>query len=195
MSCTGFDPEAAKHTEGEFKRQGIQLKPDFSPVKVVKEKDGKLTMTAKNNKDEETTLEGIDCILMATGRKPATQGLGLDKVCGTSVTQYVVLAVLRCENATDGVIGSDTFSIPPTSDAVWNSNSVQQLLCMHRSDLNSMAVLSSLLVCSVKAERCCCTCAQAAGGKLQVVRFLLCAAILSWHAGMHTHIRLTLTRL
>ncbi|DBB10474.1 TPA: hypothetical protein ACH3X3_002016 [Trebouxia sp. C0006] len=76
----GFDPEAAKHTEGEFKRQGIQLKPDFSPVKVVKEKDGKLTMTAKNNKDEEITLDGIDYILMATGRKPATQGLGLDKL-------------------------------------------------------------------------------------------------------------------
>ncbi len=81
---TGFDPEAAKHTEGEFKRQGIQLKPDFSPVKVVKEKDGKLTMTAKNNKDEEITLDGIDYILMATGRKPATQGLGLDKVCETA---------------------------------------------------------------------------------------------------------------
>ena len=40
-------------------------------------------MTAKNNKDEEITLDGIDYILMATGRKPATQGLGLDKVCGT----------------------------------------------------------------------------------------------------------------
>lgn len=77
----GFDPEAAKHTEGQFKQQGIQLKPDFSPVKVVKEKDGKLTMTAKNNDDKEITLDGIDYILMATGRKPATQGLGLDKVC------------------------------------------------------------------------------------------------------------------
>ncbi len=84
MSFTGFDPEAAKHTEGEFRRQGIQLKPDFSPVKVVKGKDGKLTMTAKNNKDEEI-LDGIDYILMATGRKPATQGLGLDKVCGTAM--------------------------------------------------------------------------------------------------------------
>ena len=46
-------------------------------------------MTAKNNKDEEITLDGIDYILMATGRKPATQGLGLDKVeqqlCATVV--------------------------------------------------------------------------------------------------------------
>jgi len=88
---TGFDPEAAKHTEGEFKRQGIQLKPDFSPVKVVKEKDGKLTMTAKNNKDEEITLDGIDYILMATGRKPATQGLGLDKVCEQQLCAGVVV--------------------------------------------------------------------------------------------------------
>ena len=87
----GFDPEAAKHTEGEFKRQGIQLKPDFSPVKVVKEKDGKLTMTAKNNKDEEITMDGIDYILMATGRKPATQGLGLDKVCEQQLCAGVVV--------------------------------------------------------------------------------------------------------
>ncbi len=80
LTNAGFDPEAAKHTEGELKRKGIQMNPDFSPVKVVKEKDGKLTMTAKNNDDKEVTLDGIDYILMATGRKPATQGLGLDKV-------------------------------------------------------------------------------------------------------------------
>lgn len=76
----GFDPEAAKHAEGQFKHKGIHMNPDFSPIKVVKEKDGKLTMTAKNNDDKEVTLDGIDYILMATGRKPATQGLGLDKV-------------------------------------------------------------------------------------------------------------------
>lgn len=77
---TGFDPEAAKHTEGQFKHQGIHLNPDFSPVKVVKDSDGKLTMTAKNNDEKEITVDGIDYILMATGRKPATSGLGLDKV-------------------------------------------------------------------------------------------------------------------
>ena len=80
MHVTGFDPEAAKHTEGQFKQQGISLNPDFSPVKVVKDSDGKLTMTAKNNDDKEVTVDGIDYILMATGRKPASHGLGLDKV-------------------------------------------------------------------------------------------------------------------
>ena len=80
LYLTGFDPEAAKHTEGQFKHQGIHLNPDFSPVKVVKDSGGKLTMTAKNNDDKEVTVDGIDYILMATGRKPATQGLGLDKV-------------------------------------------------------------------------------------------------------------------
>ena len=80
FAFAGFDPEAARHTEGQFKHQGIHLNPDFSPIKVVKESDGKLTMTAKNNDDKEVTVDGIDYILMATGRKPATQGLGLDKV-------------------------------------------------------------------------------------------------------------------
>ena len=55
------------------------MNPDFSPVKVVKESNGKLTMTAKNNDDKEVTLDNIDYILMATGRKPATHGLNLDK--------------------------------------------------------------------------------------------------------------------
>ena len=75
MLVAGFDPESAEHTEGEFKRKGIKLNPDFSPVKVVKGKDGKLTMTAKNNDDKEITVEGLDHILMATGRKPWTAGL------------------------------------------------------------------------------------------------------------------------
>ena len=56
------------------------MNPDYSPVKVVKESNGKLTMTAKNADDKEVTLDNIDYILMATGRKPATQGLNLDKV-------------------------------------------------------------------------------------------------------------------
>ena len=76
----GFDSEAAQHTEGQFKQKGIHMNPDYSPVKVVKEKNGKLTMTAKNNDDKEVTLDNIDYILMATGRKPATHGLNLDKV-------------------------------------------------------------------------------------------------------------------
>jgi len=157
MSFTGFDPEAAKHTEGEFRRQGIQLKPDFSPVKVVKEKDGKLTMTAKNNKDEEITLDGIDYILMATGRKPATQGLGLDKVCGTA---------MMCSSC----------------------------CVVFTGQISKACLLSSLLICSVKADSCCRTCVQDAGGN--PVHYLSCAATLSWHDGLlHTHIRLTQTRL
>lgn len=79
-SPAGFDPESGEHTEGEFKRQGIKMHPDFSPVKVVKGKDGKLTMTAKNNDDKEITVEGLDHILMATGRKPSTQGIFPDEV-------------------------------------------------------------------------------------------------------------------
>lgn len=97
LPFTGFDPEAAKHTEGQFKHQGIHLNPDYSPVKVVKGSDGKLTMTAKNNDDKEITVDGIDHILMATGRKPATQGLGLDKVrlwqdCGISTDMHLSYA-------------------------------------------------------------------------------------------------------
>ena len=96
VHVTGFDPEAAKHTEAQFKHQGIHLNPDFSPVKVVKDSDGKLTMTAKNNDDKEVTVDDIDYILMATGRKPATQGLGLDKVKLGSLAKHCCACCACC---------------------------------------------------------------------------------------------------
>ena len=102
VDTAGFDPEAAKHTEGEFKRKGIHMNPDFSPVKVVKDSDGKLTMTAKNNDDKETTLDGIDYILMATGRKPSTQGLGLEKVWQNSLLLLSLLAMFMDCHTTSG---------------------------------------------------------------------------------------------
>lgn len=97
VACAGFDPESAQHTEGELKRQGIKMNPDYSPVKVVRGKDGKLTMTAKNNDDKEITVEGLDHILMATGRKPRTDGLFPEDVmpcCCFAVLHLVYMYLL-----------------------------------------------------------------------------------------------------
>ena len=50
-------------------------------LQVTKQSNGKLTVVGKNKNDEEKTLEDVDFVLMATGRKPRTQGLGLEEVC------------------------------------------------------------------------------------------------------------------
>ena len=73
--------ECRKHTEAEYQRQGINMYPTFCPQKVVKESDGTLTVTAKNSNDKEMVIKGVDCVLMATGRKPNTKDIGLEEVC------------------------------------------------------------------------------------------------------------------
>ena len=50
-------------------------------LQVTKQSNGKLTVVGKSKDDEEKTLEDVDFVLMATGRKPRTQGLGLEEVC------------------------------------------------------------------------------------------------------------------
>lgn len=82
--AAGFDMECRRHVEAEYQRQGIHMYPTFCPQKVVKEADGTLTVTAKDSNDKEMILKGLDCVLMATGRKPNTKGIGLEKVTAVS---------------------------------------------------------------------------------------------------------------
>ena len=76
--------ECRKHVEAEYQRQGIHMYATYCPQKVVKKPDGSLTVTAKNGDDKEMVLEGVECVLMATGRKPNTKGIGLEQV-GTAL--------------------------------------------------------------------------------------------------------------
>lgn len=75
--------ECRKHVEAEYRRQGIHMYATYCPQKVVKEDDGSLTVTAKNGDDKEMAIKGVDCVLMATGRKPNTKGIGLEEVCNS----------------------------------------------------------------------------------------------------------------
>lgn len=80
VALQGFDMECRKHTEAEYQRQGIHMYPTFCPQKVEKDPDGHFTVIAKNSQGKEMALTGMDCVLMATGRKPNSRGLGLEEV-------------------------------------------------------------------------------------------------------------------
>ncbi len=73
----GMDGEVQKTFQRLLKRQGL----DFvmgAAVQKAEVKKGKATVTWKLRKDDsEHTLEA-DCVLVATGRRPYTAGLGLD---------------------------------------------------------------------------------------------------------------------
>jgi len=75
----GFDGEVRKEANKIFKKQGIEFKLG-TKVTGVTVKGGKATLTlepAKGGAGE--TLEA-DCVLVSIGRRPNTEGLGLDKI-------------------------------------------------------------------------------------------------------------------
>jgi glutathione reductase (NADPH) len=62
----------------QFLQTGLQLHPGTSPTKVVKQPDGRLTVSLSSKDGSSVEIKDNDQVLMATGRVPKTQGLGLE---------------------------------------------------------------------------------------------------------------------
>lgn len=69
-----FDPIIAETLQEYMSQTGLNVHQKTNITKVEGEKGGPLTITTDNGK----TLE-VDCLLWAIGRRPNTDGLGLDK--------------------------------------------------------------------------------------------------------------------
>lgn len=69
----GFDDDVRTHVHEELKRKGVKVVTGATPTKIDKT-DGGVRLTLSNG-------EHIECavLMAATGRDPATKGLGLDK--------------------------------------------------------------------------------------------------------------------
>ena len=75
----GMDGEVRKEAGKIFKKQGMELKLSTKVTKaVVKGRKATLTLEPAAGGDAET-LEA-DCVLVAIGRRPNTEGLGLNKI-------------------------------------------------------------------------------------------------------------------
>jgi dihydrolipoamide dehydrogenase len=81
----GFDDEVRKEANKIFKKQGIEFKLG-TKVTGVTVKGGKATLTAEPAAGGAAETIAADCVLVSIGRKPNTDGLGLDKV-GLAVNQ------------------------------------------------------------------------------------------------------------
>ncbi|KAK9822833.1 hypothetical protein WJX81_008309 [Elliptochloris bilobata] len=75
----GFDEEIRDFVNEQYRVRGLNLYPQASPTRIVKGPDGKLTVHADVKDGEPVVLEGLDHVLMATGRKPNTHNLGLEE--------------------------------------------------------------------------------------------------------------------
>ncbi|NNU80254.1 glutathione-disulfide reductase [Halovulum dunhuangense] len=82
----GFDDEVRGHIAEEMRKKGIALHVGRDLVRIDKTDDG-LEVTCTDG--SRTTF---DCVLYATGRRPATKGLGLEEI-GVRLTRNGAIAV------------------------------------------------------------------------------------------------------
>ena len=75
----GFDGEVRKECNKIFKKQGIEFKL-ATKVTGVKVNGGKATLTVEPAKGGAAETIEADCVLVSIGRRPNTDGLGLDKI-------------------------------------------------------------------------------------------------------------------
>ena len=75
----GFDGEVRKEANKIFKKQGIEFKLS-TKVTGVAVKGGKATLTLEPAKGGASETLDADCVLVSIGRRPNTEGLGLDKI-------------------------------------------------------------------------------------------------------------------
>ena len=80
----GMDPEVQRNFQKILKKQGLEFTLNAA-VQGVEVKDGKARVTYKSRKDDSETTLDADVVLVATGRKPYTDGLGL-KELGVELT-------------------------------------------------------------------------------------------------------------
>lgn len=64
----------------QYELHGLNLHPEATPTEIKKGPDGKLTLISESKQHGKVVLEGLDQVLLATGRKPNTRNLGCEEV-------------------------------------------------------------------------------------------------------------------
>ncbi|KXZ52199.1 hypothetical protein GPECTOR_10g830 [Gonium pectorale] len=75
----GFDEECRDQVQENLVRRGVTVHPGCRPTKIVKQGDGSLVLHYVDGSGAEQQL-GCALVMMATGRKPRVEGLGLEAV-------------------------------------------------------------------------------------------------------------------
>jgi len=79
LPLRGFDEECRSFLGEQIEQKGINIHPGFSPTEIVKNDDGTFTLKCESN-DGDKFEQTCDVVMMATGRKPKTEGLGLEQL-------------------------------------------------------------------------------------------------------------------
>ena len=82
----GLDSEAARQMQRMLQKQGLEFRLSTKVTSVEKRSDGSVTAKLEPAAGGEAMLFDADAVLVAVGRKPFTEGLGLD-VAGVAVDE------------------------------------------------------------------------------------------------------------
>ncbi|MFN7055734.1 dihydrolipoyl dehydrogenase [Hyphomonas sp.] len=96
------DAEVAKEAERTFKKQGLAFKLGTKVTGIEKTKT-KLKVSVEPAKGGETEVLEADAVIVAIGRKPYTEGLGLDAVGGKTDKRGVIEVIDGHFKVADGV--------------------------------------------------------------------------------------------
>ena len=121
----GMDAEVQKTFKRLLEKQGLKFTMGAA-VQGVTVKGGKATVTYKLRKDESEATVEADTVLVATGRKPYTAGLGLDAL-GIEMTA-------RGQIATNGHYGTNLAGVYAIGDAI------EGPMLAHKAEDEGMAV-------------------------------------------------------
>lgn len=75
LPLRGFDREMREHLVAELRKKGIALQLECEVARIERMDDGALHVISERGE-----TFAADCVLCATGRRPRTQGLGLENV-------------------------------------------------------------------------------------------------------------------
>ena len=121
----GMDAEVAKNFQRILSKQGLGFTLGAA-VQSVETAKGKATVTYKLRKDDSTHSIDADVVLVATGRKPYVDGLGLDAL-GITMTE-------RGQIATDAHYATNIKGIYAIGDAITGP------MLAHKAEDEGMAV-------------------------------------------------------
>ncbi|KAL0024238.1 hypothetical protein WJX77_010882 [Trebouxia sp. C0004] len=80
LPLRGFDEECRGFIAEQYEVTGLNIHSQSTPTRIEKQSDGSLTLHVKKKDGQEEAIEGLEAILMATGRSPNTQNMNLEKV-------------------------------------------------------------------------------------------------------------------
>lgn len=81
LPLRGFDEECRQFIAEQYEVAGLNIHSESTPTRIEKQSNGSFTLHVKKKSGGEEAIEGLETVLMATGRSPNSQNMNLEEVC------------------------------------------------------------------------------------------------------------------